>query len=61
MEVFRYAVVPLELPGYVENVILWDGDTTQWQPPAGFQALRCPDNVGPYDWIYDGENWIYIG
>lgn len=27
--------------GTISNRILWDG-VTQWQPPAGFQAL--PDN-----------------
>jgi hypothetical protein len=29
----------------LENTILWDGDTTQWQPPAGTRAVPLSDVV----------------
>jgi hypothetical protein len=29
-------------PGYVLNVVLWDGDTSIWSPPAGTEARADP-------------------
>lgn len=29
----------------VENVVLWDGDTTSWQPPNGTVAVEAPAEV----------------
>lgn len=33
-----------EPAGYVTNVILWDGNTSVWQPPSGYEAK--PDFTG---------------
>ena len=29
--------------GHLINVVLWDGDTAKWQPPAGTSAVRLAD------------------
>jgi hypothetical protein len=33
----KYAIID-EAAGHLVNVVLWDGDTTKWQPPAGTRA-----------------------
>ncbi|HHT8903073.1 TPA: hypothetical protein ACT5CR_006060 [Burkholderia cenocepacia] len=38
----NYAVVE---DGMVVNVVVWDGDETIWQPPAGCEAVKIPDGV----------------
>lgn len=53
MEPIRYAMIK---NGVVENISLWDGDTTRWQPPEGVLTIPAPDNVG-VGWTYDGETW----
>jgi hypothetical protein len=38
----QYAI--LDQPaGHLVNVVLWDGDTGKWQPPAGTSAVRLAD------------------
>jgi hypothetical protein len=38
----KYAI--LDQPaGHLVNVVLWDGDTAKWQPPAGTNAVRLVD------------------
>jgi hypothetical protein len=38
----QYAI--LDQPnGHLVNVVLWDGDTAKWQPPAGTSAVRLAD------------------
>ena len=38
----KYAI--LDQPnGHLVNVVLWDGDTAKWQPPAGTSAVRLAD------------------
>jgi hypothetical protein len=29
--------------GHLVNVVLWDGDTAKWQPPAGTSVVRLAD------------------
>lgn len=33
----KYAIIN-EVSGHLVNVVLWDGDTSKWQPPAGTRA-----------------------
>ena len=51
--VSRWAIIR---DGVVENVCLWDGDTSKWKPEAGRDAVPAPDHVG-IGWAYDGQDW----
>ena len=33
----KYAIID-EAAGHLVNVVLWDGDTSKWQPPTGTRA-----------------------
>jgi hypothetical protein len=52
--VIRYAIIR---NGVVENVHLWDGDLSKWQPPEGTISIPAPDDIG-IGWSWEGENWI---
>lgn len=56
MEANRYALV--DGAQLVVNVILWDGNTSTWEAPAGTTAHLLPDDslVGP-GWTFDGEGY----
>lgn len=38
----QYAILD-QANGHLVNVVLWDGDTAKWQPPAGTTAVRLAD------------------
>jgi hypothetical protein len=38
----KYAIIN-NAEGYLENIVLWDGDTSKWQPPAGVTAVPLDD------------------
>ena len=38
----QYAILD-QAAGHLVNVVLWDGDTAKWQPPAGTSAVRLAD------------------
>lgn len=38
----QYAILA-KAAGHLVNVVLWDGDTAKWQPPAGTSAVRLAD------------------
>ncbi len=38
----KYAILA-QPAGHLVNVVLWDGDTAKWQPPAGTSAVRLAD------------------
>ena len=38
----KYAILD-QANGHLVNVVLWDGDTGKWQPPAGTSAVRLAD------------------
>jgi hypothetical protein len=38
----QYAILD-QANGHLVNVVLWDGDTAKWQPPAGTSAVRLAD------------------
>lgn len=42
--------------GIVQNICIWDGDTTKWQPPEEMTVIPAPDYVG-VGWGYDGATW----
>lgn len=42
--------------GRVENVCLWDGSLSTWQPPDGIKMIRAPDHIG-IDWKYENQEW----
>ena len=42
METQTYAILN-EQGGWLENTVLWDGDTTKWQCPAGTVAVPIGD------------------
>ena len=47
----RYAMVR---DGKVENVVLWDGDSKTWQPPAGVEMVKS-DDAAPGDGYDDKD------
>lgn len=38
----RYAIIK---NGVVDNITLWDGDTSKWSPPQGQSAVVAPSTV----------------
>ena len=38
----KYAILD-QANGHLANVVLWDGDLSKWQPPAGTSAVRLAD------------------
>jgi hypothetical protein len=38
----QYAILA-QPAGHLVNIVLWDGDTAKWQPPAGTSAVRLAD------------------
>lgn len=39
----------------ITNVVVWSGDTAEWQPPEGTRAVELPEGVG-IGWSYvDGK------
>ena len=42
--------------GYVENVCLWDGNLSNWAPPAGITMIRALEDVC-IGWMYHGSNF----
>jgi hypothetical protein len=38
----QYAILD-QANGHLVNIVLWDGDTAKWQPPAGTSAVRLAD------------------
>lgn len=42
--------------GIVQNISLWDGDTTRWQPPEDMLVIPAPDYVG-VGWGYADGMW----
>ena len=38
----KYAILD-QANGHLVNIVLWDGDTAKWQPPAGTSAVRLAD------------------
>ena len=53
MTAIRYAMIK---DGTVQNICLWDGDTTTWQPPDDMTVISAPDHVG-VGWGYAGGVW----
>ena len=53
MNEMRYAMIK---DGIVQNICIWDGDTTKWQPPEEMTVIPAPDYVG-VGWGYDGATW----
>lgn len=50
----RYALIE-QSTGIVVNVVIWDGDTTQWAPEDGFFAILS-DVAGP-GWTYVNDQF----
>lgn len=51
----RWALV---VGGVVENIIVWDGDTNRWQPPAGASVVAiAAGQACSIGWIYDGSSF----
>lgn len=51
-----YAVIE---SGVVANVIVWDGNTENWQPPEGCIAVLIPEGVrAGIGYSYDGDSFI---
>lgn len=38
----KYAILD-QANGHLVNTVLWDGDTSKWQPPTGTTAIRLAD------------------
>jgi len=53
MAAIRYAMIK---DGIVQNISLWDGDTTKWTPPDDMIVIPAPDHVG-VSWGYADGVW----
>ena len=52
----RYAVIH-QGSGIVINVIEWDGDTNNWQPPTGHITVEDVDVIAGPGSSYDGSKF----
>jgi hypothetical protein len=54
------SVYALVEDGMVINTIVWDGDSSSWQPPPGQVTVRVSDDeqVVSVGWLYDGIRFI---
>jgi len=51
----NYAIV---IDGVVDNVVVWSGDTSEWSPPAGSQAvIIAPGIEVSIGFVYDGTSF----
>jgi hypothetical protein len=51
----RWAIVQ---GGIVDNIILWDGDTARWAPPAGAEAIQLFEGQAcSIGWEWDGTQF----
>jgi hypothetical protein len=51
----RWAIVQ---GGIVDNIILWDGDTSRWAPPAGAEAIQLAEGQAcSIGWEWDGTQF----
>lgn len=53
MTVQNYLMIN-ESTNLVENVCLWDGDVTKWQPPTGYFVLEQATTLAVV-WTWDSE------
>ena len=53
MTAIRYAMIKDSI---VENICLWDGDTSVWSPPDGYLVIPAPDYIG-VGWGYADGVW----
>lgn len=45
--------------GKVTNLVVWDGDASNWKPPAGAIAAPIPSNAAvQIGWTFDGAAFI---
>jgi len=42
--------------GYVENVCLWDGNLSNWQPPNDIEMVKAEDQTA-IGWIWNGTEF----
>jgi hypothetical protein len=38
----KWAIINKE-GGWLENLVVWDGDLSKWQPPTGTRAVRIEE------------------
>lgn len=38
----------------VENIVVWDGNETSWQPPANMLMIQ-QESIASNIWVYDAE------
>lgn len=57
------SVYALVEDGIVINTIIWDGDSSSWQPPSGQVTVPVSDDeqVVSIGWLYDGIRFIEPG
>jgi len=53
----RYAMVE-DISGIVVNVIEWDGDTSNWQPPAGYTMIEDTEGQAGPGYHHDGAKFV---
>jgi len=58
MEIQNYCMVN-EQTAVCENVVLWDGNVSNWQPPEGY-LLMLQSTTPAKNWVWDatGNQWI---
>lgn len=56
----NYCIVNTETsPQYCENIVIWSGDTTTWNPPEGSIAL-IQDETPSLNWVFDATANSYV-
>lgn len=48
-----------ESTNVVDNVCMWDGDTSTWTPPAGYLML-VQATTPALVWVFDDQAWEYV-
>ena len=44
---------------FVENLVVWDGDVTTWEPPSGYLIEPIPEGLlVSVGWGWDGTNFL---
>jgi hypothetical protein len=54
----RYAMIH-SASGMVANVIEWDGDTANWQPPDGYDMVEDSEGKAGPGFQYDKDTSVF--
>lgn len=46
--------------GLIENNVEWDGDTSKWSPPEGYETMLVGTQYPEIIWQFDEELWDWV-